>query len=116
MFGKRLMLILGLAIVAALAGPASAQSPPPPTPPPGFGCAAPGSNSNVNFTFHQPISQVLTNFCTNPATTVTLVGEVFFEYDYDTNANDDVHEHSTSNYYVTGTDSNVVNNVGKDQQ
>ena len=106
---KRLMLILGLTTMAVLAIPASAQNP-------GFGCAAPGSNSNVNFTFHQPVSQTLTNSCTSPATTVTLGGEFFFEFHCETKSNGDFHEHWTSHYNVTGTDSNGVKYVGKDSQ
>jgi hypothetical protein len=109
MVSKRLMLILGLAIIAVLAVPASAQNP-------GFGCAAPGSNSNVNFTFHQPISQTLTNSCTSPATAVTLGGEFFFEFHCETKANGDFHEHWTSHYNVTGTDSAGIKYVGKDTQ
>jgi len=105
---KRLMLILGLAIIAVLAVPASAQNP-------GFGCAAPGSNSNVNFTLHQPISQTLTNTCTSPATTVTLGGEFFFEFHCETKANGDFHEHWTSHYNVTGT-ATGIKYVGKDTQ
>jgi hypothetical protein len=115
MFGKHLMLILGLAIVAVLVAPASAQAPP--TPPPGFSCAAPGSNSTVNFTFHQPISQTLTNTCTSPAATVTLGGEFFFEYHCETKANGDFHEHWTSHYNLTGVDQLTgTKYVGKDQQ
>ena len=111
MFGKHLIFGLGLAIISALvAVPASAQNPG------NFGCAAPGSNSNVNFTFHQPISQTLGNMCTSPATTVTLGGEFFFEFHCETKANGDFHEHWTSHYNVTGTDSNGVKYVGKDQQ
>jgi len=109
MVRKRLILILGLAIMAVLAVPAFAQNP-------GFGCAAPGSNSTVNFTFHQPVSQTLVNSCTSPATTVTLGGEFFFEFHCETKANGDFHEHWTSHYNVTGTDSNGIKYVGKDQQ
>jgi hypothetical protein len=110
MFYKRLTLGLGLAMIAVLAvPPASAQNP-------GFGCNAPGSNSTVNYTLHQPISQVLTNTCTIPNTTVTLGGEFFFEFHCETKANGDFHEHWTSHYNLTGTDSNGIKYVGKDQQ
>jgi len=112
MFGKHLIFTLALAIIAALAAvPASAQNPG------NFGCAAPGSNSNVNFTFHQPISEVLTNACANPPATVALGGEIFFEYHCETKANGDFHEHLTSHYNVTGVDqTNGIKYVGKDQQ
>ena len=110
MFCKSLIFGSGLAVIAVLlAVPASAQNP-------GFGCAAPGSNSNVNFTFHQSISQSLTNTCTSTPTNVILGGEFFFEYHCETKANGDFHEHWTSHYNVTGTDSNGVKYVGKDTQ
>jgi len=110
MFAKRLTVLFGLAILALLAvGSASAQNP-------GFGCNAPGSKSTVNYTLHQPISQTLTNVCTNPATTVTLGGEFFFEFHCETKANGDLHEHWTSHYNLTGTDANGIKYVGKDQQ
>ena len=110
MFCKRLTLGLGLAMMALVAAvPAWAQNP-------GFGCAAPDSKSNVNYTLHQPISQTLTNTCTIPATTVTLGGEFFFEFHCETKANGDFHEHWTSHYNLTGTDSNGIKYVGKDQQ
>jgi hypothetical protein len=110
MFCKSLIFGSGLAVIAVLlAVPASAQNP-------GFGCAAPGSNSNVNFTFHQPVSQALINTCTTPATPVTLGGEFFFEFHCETKANGDFHQHWTSHYNVTGTDSNGVKYVGKDTQ
>jgi hypothetical protein len=102
---KRLMLILGLAIIVVLAVSASAQS-----------CGAPGSNSNVNYTLHQPISEALVNTCASPATTVTLGGEFFFEYHCETKANGDLHEHWTTHYNLTGTDSLGIKYVGKDQQ
>ena len=108
MFCKSLIFGSGLAVLAMLlAAPVSAQN---------FGCAAPGSNSNVNFTFHQPISQTLTNACTSTPTTVILGGEFFFEFHCETKANGDFHEHWTSHYNVTGTDSNGVKYVGKDTQ
>src|SRR5438477_10845012 len=112
MFGKHLIFTLGLAIIAALAAvPASAQNPG------NFGCADPGSNSNVNFTFHQPISEVLTNTCANPPATVALGGEIFFEYHCETKANGDFHEHLTSHYNITGVDQTTgIKYVGKDQQ
>ncbi len=105
-FAKLLTVLFGLALmVLVAAGAAYAQS-----------CGAPGSNSNVNYTLHQPISQVLTNTCSNPATTVTLGGEFFFEYHCETKANGDLHEHWTSHYNLTGTDSNGIKYVGKDSQ
>jgi hypothetical protein len=109
-FANRLAVLLGLTLMVVLSvAPASAQSS-------SFGCNAPGSNSTVNYTLHQPISQTLTNACTNPATVVTLGGEFFFEFHCETKANGDFHEHWTSHYNLTGTDSNGVNYVGKDQQ
>ena len=105
MFRKHL--IVGFAVIALLIAPAFAQN---------LGCAAPGSNSTVNYTFHQPISQTLQNTCTNPATTVTLGGELFFEFHCETKANGDFHEHWTSHYNLTGVDSNGIKYVGKDQQ
>jgi len=109
MFSKRLAVGLGLAVLAVVAGvPASAQNT--------YGCNAPDSNSTVNYTLHQPVTQVLTNTCTNPATTITLGGEFFFEYHCETKANGDLHEHWTSHYNLTGMDSNGVKYVGKDQQ
>ena len=109
-FSNRLAVLLGLTLMAVLSvARASAQNP-------GVGCNAPGSNSTVNYTLHQPISQTLTNVCTNPATTVTLGGEFFFEYHCETKANGDLHEHWTSHYNLTGTDSNGIKYVGKDQQ
>ena len=105
-FATLLTALFGLAVMVVLAaGAAYAQS-----------CGAPGSNSNVNYTLHQPISQVLTNVCTNPATTVTLGGEYFHEYHCETKANGDLHEHWTTHYNLTGIDSNGIKYVGKDQQ
>jgi hypothetical protein len=110
---KRLMLILGLAIIAVLAVPASAQS---------LGCAAPGSNSTVNYTLHQPISQTVNNTCAattaNPSgPSVILGGEFFFEYHCETKANGDLHEHWTSHYNLTGVDQTTgIKYVGKDTQ
>jgi hypothetical protein len=107
---NRLAILLALILMAALVvAPASAQNP-------GFGCNAPGSNSTVNYTLHQPISQVLPNTCTIPNTTVTLGGEFFFEFHCETKANGDFHEHWTSHYNLTGTDSNGIKYVGKDHQ
>jgi hypothetical protein len=108
MFVKRLTVLSGLAVLALLpVNSASAQS---------FGCSAPGSKSTVNYTLHNPISQPVTNTCTSPPTTVTLGGEYFYEYHCETKANGDLHEHWTSHYNVTGTDSNGVKYVGKDTQ
>ena len=102
--------ILGFAIMAVIAVPALAQNP-------GFSCAAPGSNSTVNFTFHQPISQTITNTCASSNPSVTLGGEFFFEFHCETKANGDFHEHWTSHYNLTGVDNTTgVKYVGKDQQ
>ena len=111
MLSKLLTFSLGLVIIAVLAAlPASAQS-----------CGAAGSNSTVNYTLHQPITQTLYNTCTattaNPlGTQVTLGGEFFFEFHCETKANGDLHEHWTSHYNLTGTDSNGIKYVGKDSQ
>jgi len=105
-FAKLLKVLFGLApMVLLAAGAAHAQS-----------CGAAGSNSTVNYTLHQPITQVLTNVCTSPATTVTLGGEFFYEFHCESKANGDLHEHWTSHYNLTGTDSNGIKYVGKDQQ
>jgi hypothetical protein len=110
MFAKRLTVLSGLALLALLpANSASAQNP-------GFSCNAPGSTSTVNYTLHNPVSQTVTNSCTSPATTVNLGGEFFFEFHCEAKANGDLHEHWTSHYNVTGTDSNSVKYVGNDQQ
>ena len=105
-FAKLLKVLFGLALMVLLAASAAyAQS-----------CGVAGSNSTVNYTLHQPITQVLTNVCTNPATTVILGGEFFFEFHCESKANGDLHEHWTSHYNLTGTDSNGIKYVGKDQQ
>ncbi len=105
-FARHLKVLFGLPLMVLLAaGAAHAQS-----------CGAAGSNSTVNYTLHQPITQALTNVCTNPATTVTLGGEFFFEFHCESKANGDLHEHWTSHYNLTGTDSNGIKYVGKDQQ
>jgi hypothetical protein len=114
MFSKRLTVLSGLALLALLpVNSASAQAP-------SSSCNAPGSNSTVNYTLHQPISQIVNNTCAattaNPAgPAVTLGGELLFEYHCETKANGDLHEHWTSHYNLTGTDANGVKYVGKDQ-
>jgi len=110
MFAKRLTVLSGLALLTLLpVNSASAQSP-------GFSCSAPDSKSTVNYNLHNPISQTVTNSCTSPATTVNLGGEFFFEFHCETKANGDLHEHWTSHYNLTGTDSNGIKYIGKDQQ
>lgn len=98
-------MFLGLILVVVAAGAAYAQS-----------CSTPGTNANVNYNFHQPITQTLTNVCTNPNTVVTLGGEYFYEYHCEQKANGDFHLHITTHFNVTGTDSNGVKYVGKDSQ
>jgi hypothetical protein len=98
------LLLLTLLLVA----PATAQGT--------YGCGAVNSNTNVNYTLHQPMTQTVTNSCTNPATTVDLGGEYFFEFHCETRANGDLHEHWTSHYTLAGQDLNGVKYVGKDEQ
>jgi len=106
MFAKRLTVLSGLALLTLLpVNSASAQT-----------CSAPDSKSTVNYNLHNPVSQILTNIFNNPATTESLGGEFFFEFHCETKANGDLHEHWTSHYNLTGTDSNGIKYIGKDQQ
>jgi hypothetical protein len=45
-----------------------------------------------------------------------LGGEFFYEFHCESKANGDLYEHWTSHYNLTGTDSNGIKYVGKDQQ
>jgi hypothetical protein len=106
---KRLVILPGLFLLTFLGvAPAYAQST--------FGCGAVESKTNVNYTLHQPITQPVTNQCTSPAATFDLGGEYFYEFHCETKANGDLHVHWTSHYNLTGTDSNGIKYVGKDQQ
>jgi hypothetical protein len=113
-YSKGLLILPGLLLLTLLVvAPAYAQNT--------YGCGAVGSNSNVNYTLHQPASETVYNTCAattaNPSgPAVTLGGEYFYEFHCETKANGDLHEHWTSHYNLTGTDSNGIKYVGKDQQ
>jgi len=69
--------------------------------------------SNVSYQYHQPLTQTLTDTCTNQ--TVTLSGEYFYEYHFEQQPNGDTHLHWTSHFNLTGVEAGVKY-VSTDQQ
>ena len=72
-------------------------------------------SSNVSYQLHQPISQTLTDVCMPGTPTITLSGEMFFEYSFQQHPNGDTHLHWISHYNITGVE-NGIKYVSTDQQ
>jgi hypothetical protein len=94
---KMIKVLLGNAVLVGLVLPAGAQAP------------------IQSFQFHQPLTQTITDTCITGNPSVTLSGEIFFEYFFQQQPNGDTHMHMTSHYNITGVE-NGIKYVSTDHQ